>query len=57
MDKRSPLSETCYWASEPTVDTDRSAEGIPYPLMAGRVGPETGVSRRPTAPAVFLVSA
>jgi len=57
MDKRPPHSETCYWAPERTVDTDRAADGIPYPLVAERVGPETRVSRRPTAPAVVLVSA
>ena len=39
MDKRSQLSETYYWAPERTVDTDSAADGIPYPLVAGRVGP------------------
>ena len=57
MDKRSPLPGTCYWAPERTADTDRAADGIPYPLVAGRVGPETRVSRRQNAPAVVLVSA
>jgi hypothetical protein len=49
MDKRSLLSGTCYWAPEHTVDTDRAADGISYPLVARRMGPETRVSRRPTA--------
>jgi hypothetical protein len=39
--KRSPLSETCYWVSERTVDTDSAADGIPYPLVAGCMGPES----------------
>jgi hypothetical protein len=55
MDKGSPLSETCYWVSERTVGTDSTADGVPYPLVAGRVGPETRFSRRLTAPTVFLV--
>jgi hypothetical protein len=57
MDKCSPLSETCYWAPEGTADTDRATDGIPYPLVARLVGPETRFSRKPTAPTVVLVSA
>jgi hypothetical protein len=39
MDKRSPVSEICYWGTERTVNTDRAVDGTPYPLVAERLGP------------------